>query len=93
MESEERNRFEVLLEDVLTRVKAVAEGHGALVQRFDRLDVSFEKLDKKVDTVELFAIDAQRRLKRIEGHLQLNGTHRSSPRPPRAVPSTRRKKS
>jgi hypothetical protein len=43
---------------------------------------------------EVFASDAQQRLKRIEGHLELNGSSRSSPqrKATRMPPPKRRKK-
>ncbi len=37
MMTEERTRFEVLLESIETKVKVIAEGHGALVERVDVL--------------------------------------------------------
>lgn len=115
---EERERFEVLMEDVQTSVKVIAEGHIALVEhlermnsrfdrletrfdgletRFDRLETRFDGLEMRVSGLEVFASDAQQRLKRIEGHLELNGSNgssRSNPRrtATRAAPPKRRKK-
>jgi hypothetical protein len=37
MMTEERTRFEVLLESIETKVNVIAEGHGALVERCDAL--------------------------------------------------------
>jgi DNA repair exonuclease SbcCD ATPase subunit len=37
MMTEERMRFEVLLESIETKVNVIAEGHGALVERCDAL--------------------------------------------------------
>lgn len=77
MMSEERTRFEVLLENIETNVKVIAEAQVGLSQRFDRMEARFEtrfdQLETRVGGLEVFAVDAQRRLKRIEGHLQLNG--------------------
>lgn len=41
----------------------------------DRLDTRSVRLETKVDTLEGFAIDAQRRLGQIETHLGLNGSY------------------
>ena len=77
MRIEDRTRFEVLLEDIQTSVRLIAEGHGALNHRFEqmetRFDARFERLETKVDVLEVLATDAQRRLERIEAHLELNG--------------------
>ncbi|HEX7839450.1 MAG TPA: hypothetical protein VF469_18360 [Kofleriaceae bacterium] len=112
MMTEERTRFEVLLESIETKVNVIAEGHAALVERLDRMESRFEtrfdvlesrfdvlesrfdRLETKVDGLEVFASDAQGRLKRIESHLQLK---RASPSAPRhiatsAAPSKRRRK-
>jgi len=78
MMTEDVTRFEVLLENIQTSVKVIAEGHGALTERLDRMDGRFDKLETRFDRLEtrfdVFAGDTQRRLKRIEGHLQLNGS-------------------
>lgn len=95
MMSEERGRFEVLLENLQTSVNVIAEGHGALVERLDRMESRFESRFDGLETrLEVFAIDAQRRLKRIEGHLQLNGSNGSHPqrKVTRDAPPKRRKK-
>lgn len=115
MMTEERERFQVLLEDIQTNMRVLAEAQGAAVERFDRMDTRFDTLETrfdrleirfdvlatkvdgletKVDGLEVFASDAQRRLKRIEGHLELNGSSRSSPRQKatRTAPPKRRKK-
>lgn len=87
MMTEERTRFEVLLESIETQVKVIAEGHGALIDRSDALAEGqralverLDRLETKVDGLEVFAIDAQGRLKRIETHLQLKRASRSAPR-------------
>lgn len=116
--SEERERFEVLMEDVQTSVRVIAEGHIALVEhlermngRFDRLETRFDRLETRVggletrfdgletrfSGLEVFASDAQQRLKRIEGHLELNGSNGSKGSNPRRAatreaPPKRRKK-
>lgn len=98
MMTEDRTRFEVLLENIQTSVTVIVEGHGALVERLDRMERRFEsrfdRLEAKVDGLEVFANDAKQRLDRIETHLQLNGSSHS--RPPRKATSAaspkRRKK-
>ena len=129
MMTEERTRLEVLLESIETKVNVIAEGHGALVERFDALvagqrtlvercdalaagqrtlverfdrmetrfdalESRFNRLETKVDGLEVFASDAQGRLKRIESHLQLKRASRSAPRhiATSAAPSKRRRK-
>jgi len=112
MMTEERTRFEVLLENIETKVNVIAEGHGALVERCDalaegqrtlverldrmerRFETRFDVLETKVDGLEVFASDAQGRLKRIETHLQLKRARRSAPRhiATSAAPSKRRRK-
>ncbi len=84
MMTEDVTRFEVLLENIQTSVKVIAEGHGALAERLDRMDGRFDKLETRFDRLEtrfdLFAGDTQQRLKPIEGHLQLNGSSSSAQR-------------
>ena len=126
MMTEERTRFEVLLESIETKVNVIAEGHGALVERCDalaegqrtlvercdalaegqrtlverldrmerRFETRFDALETKVDGLEVFASDAQGRLKRIETHLQLKRASRSAPRhiATSAAPPKRRRK-
>jgi outer membrane murein-binding lipoprotein Lpp len=112
MMTEERTRFEVLLENIDTKVSVIAEGHAGLHQRLDQMEASFEvrfdrletqvnvlavkvdRLETKVDGLEVFAADAQHRLKRIETHLQLKGSSRPSARHKaarRAAPERRKK--
>jgi hypothetical protein len=112
MMTEERTRFEVLLENIETKVNVIAEGHAGLHQRLDQMEARFEArfdsvetqlnvlavkvngLETKVDGLEVFAADAQRRLKRIESSLQLKSPVRSAPRHSavRATPPKRRRK-
>lgn len=96
--TEERARFEVLLENVQREMRVIAEGHGALAEglgalteRLDRIETKVDTVERKVDTLAGDLHGVQGRLKRIEGHLQLNG---SSPRrkATRASPPKRRKK-
>jgi hypothetical protein len=65
-----------------------------LETRFDVLESRFDVLETKVDGLEVFASDAQGRLKRIETHLPLKRGSRSAPRhiATTAAPSKRRRK-
>lgn len=129
METEERARNVVLLENIQTQVKVIAETCGSLVKRQDELakrqdetiawlrkldegqhrledgqrkledgqrkledrhDVLLGRVDQmeirfefKFNELEVFASDAQQRLKRIETHLQLGGASRSGHASPR----------
>jgi len=136
METEERTRHVVLLENIQTQVKVIAETCGSLVKRQDELarrqdetiewlrklddgqhrledgqrkledgqrkledgqrkledrhDVLLGRVDQmeirfefKFNELEVFASDAQQRLKRIETHLQLGATSRSGHASPR----------
>ena len=52
MMTEERTRFEVLLESIETKVKVIAEGHGALVERSDALAEGQRALVERLDRME-----------------------------------------
>jgi hypothetical protein len=83
---------------LVERCDALAEGQRTLVERLDRMERRFETrfdgLETKVDGLEVFASDAQGRLKRIETHLQLKRANRSAPRhiATSAAPPKRRRK-
>jgi hypothetical protein len=71
-----------VLENIQTSVKVIAEGHlalvegqGVIVKRLDRIDSRLDGLEMRF---EAFASDAQQRLERIEGHLELDGSSRTS---------------
>jgi hypothetical protein len=109
--SEEYARVAVLLEDLQTQVRLVAENQIAMGQRMDRMETRFDVLDMNVGILTLrfdglekrfdglekrfdgletkfdgFAGDTQRRLQRIETHLELNGSSRhegTRPAPPK----------
>ena len=51
MMTEERTRFEVLLQSIETKVKVIAEGHGALVERFDALVAGQRTLVERCDAL------------------------------------------
>jgi chromosome segregation ATPase len=52
MMTEERTRFEVLLENIETKVNVIAEGHGALVERCDALAEGQRTLVNRLDQME-----------------------------------------
>jgi hypothetical protein len=53
MMTEERTRFEVLLESIESKVNVIAEGHGALVERCDALAEGQRTLVERLDRMEL----------------------------------------
>jgi DNA repair exonuclease SbcCD ATPase subunit len=52
MMTEERTRFEVLLESIETKVNVIAEGHAALVERSDALAEGQRTLVERLDQME-----------------------------------------
>lgn len=80
MTTEDSTRFEVLLEDVLTKVKVIAEGHCALLERLDPLGMRVDRLESRGDQLEIHVavLDKKvgamdRRLERMAAHLRLAG--------------------
>ena len=47
-----KNHMGVLVEDLKSDVRAVADGHSILNGKFDELDRKVDKLDRKVDKLE-----------------------------------------
>ena len=94
MTERELTHVGALLENIQTSVKVIAEAQGASVERleriesrfdrfetrFDRLEMRFDGLETRVGGLEGFASDAQQRLKRIEGHLELSSSSHARPR-------------
>ena len=83
-------RFELKFHELETQVDRLETKVDRLETRFDRLETKVDGLETKVDGLEtkvdgldVFASDAQRRLKRIETHLQLGGASRSGHASPR----------
>jgi predicted nuclease with TOPRIM domain len=91
--SEERLRFEVLLDETQGQFGVITDGHTALNEKFDRLEGKVDRLDTKVDGLEI-KVDVLHadlttvkvRVGKIEHHLGVNG---AGPAPARK--STRRK--
>src|SRR5688572_25366085 len=97
MTTEERARFEVLLENIDTQVKFLADGHLALVAgqkrleaKVDNLEVKVDRLEVKVDGLEVNQQSILGRLDRIEQHVGLNGS--PTPKKKRPAPKSRKKK-
>ena len=53
MTTEERARFEILLENIQRNVMVIAEGHVALNERLDRIETKLDRLEVKVDRLEI----------------------------------------
>ena len=51
--SSEQARFEVLLEEMRSNFRAVAEGHGSLNDKIDSLSKDYSRLDGKVDLLAM----------------------------------------
>ena len=62
----ERARFEILLEEVRSALQTVAEGHGSLVQRMDRLEQRMDRLEQRLDRVEQRLDLLERRVDALE---------------------------
>jgi archaellum component FlaC len=73
---EERARFEVLLEQINTKVNAIAEGQEGTNERLDHLVGRMERVENRLDLVEMRLGGVERRLGRIEKHVGLNGNGR-----------------
>ena len=74
---QEQQKTNQRLDQIDTKVDGIKMRVDVLETRFDKLETRFEG----------FAVDTKHRLERIESHLQLNGSHRSSPRPGRTSTS------
>ena len=93
---EEVARFTVLLEDIQTQVRVIADGHVGLFEHLTRMDARLGRLETRFDGLETqfrdFADDTTRRLERIETHLGLHG-RRPRRTPARSASPRHRKKS
>jgi len=82
------------LERIESRFDRFETRFDSLEMRFDRLEMRFDSLETRVGGLEGFASDAQQRLKRIEGHLELNSSSHARPRrkvPRASLPKHRKK--
>jgi hypothetical protein len=87
VQDEERQRFEVLLEEIRGNVQMIAEGYVGLAQRMDRLDADIGFFRR--ETLERFD-QVDLRLDRIERHVGLAG---AGPKMPSTRPTDTRKAS
>ena len=74
------DKLETRFDMLELRFNGLEARFDGLETRFDGLEAKVDGLATQVDGLEVFASDTQRRLKRIEGHLELNGASRSQPR-------------
>ena len=70
---EEKQRFEILLESLVSKVDAIAEGQSILDSKVDKLDNKFNKLenDMKIIKTYMYAIDDnlnahEKRIRKLE---------------------------
>jgi hypothetical protein len=82
----ESQRTNVLLEEVLTHVRAVAEGHELLAEKLSGLRT---EVDHRFGRIDATLFEHGQRLGRIEHHVGLNGT--SAPKRAKAKPATKAK--
>lgn len=64
--AEDRIRFDVLLEDVQRNVKVIAEGHGALVERLDRVEIRLERLEGRFEQIAIHVAVLETRSNALE---------------------------
>ena len=62
----EKEPVEVLLEEVRGQLPLLAEGHMALLARFDGVDRRFDGVDARLDRVETRLDTMDRRFERLE---------------------------
>ena len=63
-EIEQKTR--VLLEDMQSDIKRVAEGHSTIIRKLEEHDAGFIEIDRRFDRVEMVVSDTNRRVKSIE---------------------------
>jgi predicted RNase H-like nuclease (RuvC/YqgF family) len=49
---ETRRHFDVVAEGLKSEIRVIAEGHGVLVEKIDRLDTRMDHLETKVDRLD-----------------------------------------
>jgi len=64
----------VLVEDLRKDVKAIAEGHGILIDKMDKLESKVDRLERKVDGLELKVDGLERKVDGLE--LKVDGLER-----------------
>jgi len=66
--TEDSTRILALLEDAMTQIKVIAEGHGALRARLEPLEVKVDQLERRFDQLEIRAVVLDKRVERLEIH-------------------------
>ena len=65
----------VLVEDLRKDVKAIAEGHGILIDKMDKLESKVDRLERKVDGLELKVDGLERKVGGLE--LKVDGLEKN----------------
>lgn len=73
MPNGERERFEVLLEEVRSGIKLIAEGHQTLNDKVDGIAEGHRTLNDKVDEIALDFTMLKKDIRIVKDHLGLNG--------------------
>jgi hypothetical protein len=78
----ERERFEVILESIETKIGILADGHLALNEKFDRLEGKVDRISEEVVLLHTDLASVKHRVENIEHHLGLNGVSKAGARTP-----------
>lgn len=104
--SSERERFEVILESIETKIGVIADGHLALNEKLDRLEKKLDQLSSevtflrvdlgtvkhRVGNIEHQVQNIEHRVGTIEHHLGLSGVSKTGEKKPTTGTSVRRKR-
>lgn len=88
----ERERFEVILERIETKIAILADGHFALHEKFDRLESKVDQLASEVTFLRVDLGTVKHRVENIEHQLGLNGASKARKSKPAARTPERRKR-
>jgi len=59
----------VLLEDIQSGVKIIAEGHTGIISRLDRVEIRLGAVESELHTVKMVVFDLDSRLTKVEHRL------------------------
>ena len=59
----------ILLEDIQSSVKVIAEGHSGIISRLDRVEVRLGTVESELHTVKMVVYDLDSRLTKVEHKL------------------------
>lgn len=59
----------VLLEDMQSSIKVIAEGHAGIISRLDSIDARLGTVESELHTVKMVVYDIDSRLTRVESRL------------------------